>query len=60
MKIIAAAAIALCFLSGPAVADTPRLILQITVDGLRGDLLDRYAENFVEGGFNYLRKNGVV
>jgi len=38
----------------------PRLVLQITVDGLRGDLLDRYASNLGEGGFNYLLTNGVV
>lgn len=57
---IAATAITLCLLSGPSAADTPRLILQITVDGLRGDLLDRYAENFVSGGFNLLLEKGVV
>ena len=37
-----------------------KLILQITVDGLRGDLLDRYKDNFSENGFNYLLKTGVV
>jgi hypothetical protein len=30
---------------------TPRLILQITVDQLRGDLPGRFAERFSEGGF---------
>ena len=44
----------------PAAHSAPKLVLQITVDGLRGDLLDRYAENFSEGGFNYLINNGVV
>ena len=38
----------------------PRLVLQITVDGLRGDLLNRYAANFDEGGFNYLLTHGTV
>jgi predicted AlkP superfamily pyrophosphatase or phosphodiesterase len=38
---------------------SPRLVLQITVDGLRADLLDRYAKNFDSGGFQYLRKQGV-
>ncbi|MGI9399809.1 MAG: alkaline phosphatase family protein [Rhizobiaceae bacterium] len=38
----------------------PRLILQITVDGLRGDLLRRYGDRFGEGGFRYLLENGVV
>jgi hypothetical protein len=43
-----------------AAAEAPRLVLQITIDGLRGDLLDRYADNFGKGGFNYLRNKGVV
>jgi len=38
----------------------PRLVLQITVDGLRGDLLSRYASNFSENGFNYLLDQGAV
>ncbi len=37
-----------------------KLVLQITVDGLRGDLLNRYSANFGEGGFRYLLKNGAV
>ncbi|HDY83974.1 MAG TPA: alkaline phosphatase family protein [Halieaceae bacterium] len=41
-------------------AGQPRLVLQITIDGLRGDLLDRYADNFGTDGFNYLRNKGVV
>ena len=43
-----------------AAADAPRLVLQITVDGLRGDRLDLYAENFAKDGLNYLRNKGVV
>ena len=46
-----------------AAADTlahPRLILQITVDALRGDLLDRYAHVLGEGGFRMLVDEGVV
>jgi len=38
----------------------PRLVLQITVDQLRGDLIDRYGAGFVEGGFRYLLENGAV
>ena len=41
-------------------ATQPRLVLQITVDGLRGDLLNRYQENFGKGGFRYLLDKGVV
>lgn len=37
-----------------------KLVLQITVDGMRADMLYRYQERFVNGGFNYLLKNGVV
>jgi predicted AlkP superfamily pyrophosphatase or phosphodiesterase len=37
-----------------------KLVLQITVDGLRGDLLERYRDGFGEGGFRYLLKNGTV
>jgi len=38
----------------------PRLVLQITVDQLRGDLPHRYYAEFGEGGFRYLYGNGVV
>jgi len=37
-----------------------RLVLQITVDGLRGDLLNRYKAGLGEGGFRYLMEEGVV
>jgi predicted AlkP superfamily pyrophosphatase or phosphodiesterase len=36
-----------------------KLILQITVDGLRADLINRYQKSFGEGGFNYLLDEGV-
>ena len=37
----------------------PRLILQITVDALRGDLPGRYSNVLGEGGFRYLMDEGV-
>jgi predicted AlkP superfamily pyrophosphatase or phosphodiesterase len=37
-----------------------RLVLQITVDGLRGDLLNRYQAGFGKDGFRYLLNKGVV
>jgi predicted AlkP superfamily pyrophosphatase or phosphodiesterase len=37
-----------------------RLVLQITVDGLRGDLLTRYQAGFGKDGFRYLMKQGTV
>jgi len=48
-------------ISGPLSAQgKPKLILQITVDQLRGDLPRRYYDRLGEGGFRYLWENGVV
>jgi len=48
----------------PAFADQNddgiRLVLQITIDGLRADLLSRYSDRFGDGGFRYLKQNGIV
>jgi hypothetical protein len=38
----------------------PRLVLQITVDQLRGDLPQRYLARMGEGGFRYLLDSGIV
>jgi len=38
----------------------PRLVLQITVDQLRGDLPGRYLSKMGTGGFRYFLENGVV
>jgi len=38
----------------------PRLVLQITVDALRGDLPRRYAHVLGDGGFRYLMDQGIV
>ena len=40
-------------------AKPPRLVLQVTVDALRGDLPRRYAHVLGEGGFRYLMEQGV-
>ncbi len=37
-----------------------RLVLQITIDGLRADLPTRSLEHFGDGGFRYLLANGAV
>ena len=57
----------LCFLIvslvpfSPSLAgEPPRLILQITVDQLRGDLPWRYYDRLGEGGFRYLWEKGTV
>jgi len=38
----------------------PRLILQVTVDQLRGDLPTRYFDRLGDGGFRYLWDSGIV
>lgn len=38
----------------------PRLVLQITVDQLRGDLPRRYVDRLSEAGFRYLLEKGTV
>ncbi|MGD8328365.1 MAG: alkaline phosphatase family protein [Acidobacteriota bacterium] len=43
-----------------AQSGAPRLVLQITVDQLRGDQLGRYIDRMAEGGFRYLLDNGAV
>ena len=40
--------------------EPPKLILQITVDQLRGDLVSRELDRMGKGGFRYLLENGVV
>ena len=37
-----------------------KLVLQVTVDGLRFDLINRYRESFAKDGFNYLLDSGSV
>ncbi len=49
----------LAFSSSAAAEPAPRLVLQITVDQLRGDLPGRYLEHMGEGGFRYLMDHGV-
>ena len=55
-------ALALCASMLPLAAmaqERPRLILQITVDQLRGDLPLRHLDQFGAGGFRYLMENGI-
>lgn len=53
--------IAALFFSTVAIAaDKPKLILQITVDQLRGDLPTRYYDKLGKGGFRYLWESGIV
>jgi len=41
-------------------AEKPKLVLQITVDQLRGDMPTAYLDRMGKGGFNYLLNEGVV
>ncbi len=40
-------------------AEQPKLILQITVDALRGDLPTRFPKMLGQGGFEYLLEDGI-
>jgi len=57
--------LSVCLLTG-GIANTDqegrdiRLVLQLTVDGLRADLLSRSSGKFAQGGFRYLMDNGAV
>jgi predicted AlkP superfamily pyrophosphatase or phosphodiesterase len=61
-QLFAGLALLPCLAAAPAAAADAdiRLVLQITVDGLRGDLLERYRAGFRDGGFNALLQQGVV
>ena len=45
--------------SNTTTRNKPRLILQITVDALRGDLPKRYEHMLADGGFRYLLEQGI-
>jgi predicted AlkP superfamily pyrophosphatase or phosphodiesterase len=55
--------LALIFSTGHAIASAynarPKLVVLIVVDQLRGDLLERYHDQFVEGGFRLLMDKGA-
>ena len=63
LRCLAAFLLMLSGLCGAAAAQTQpavKLVLQITVDGLRADLLNRYQAGFGKDGFRYLMEKGVV
>ena len=63
MKLLITSALLLAAAVGTVQAanaeSAPRLILQITVDALRGDLPPRYSHLLGDGGFRYLMDEGV-
>ena len=48
-----------CKTTGKTKKKDIKVVLQITVDGLRADLLDRYKSQMTEAGFQYLINNGT-
>ena len=53
-------ALAVLLFSASVHAQPPKLVLQITVDQLRGDMLPRFGDRLGESGFRYLLENGTV
>ncbi|WP_289035060.1 alkaline phosphatase family protein [uncultured Roseibium sp.] len=53
------AAISVLPFQSAAASEPLKLVLQVTVDQLRGDLIDRNLEHFGDNGFRYLLQNGV-
>jgi predicted AlkP superfamily pyrophosphatase or phosphodiesterase len=56
----AVAAVLMTVTSAAAASGTPRLILQITVDSLRGDIPTRYYDRLGKNGFHYFWEKGTV
>jgi predicted AlkP superfamily pyrophosphatase or phosphodiesterase len=48
------------FSAADARAAQPKLVVQITIDQLRGDMPLRFKDRFGEGGFRYLMDKGVI
>ncbi len=59
LMFIAALLVLALAVPAPAASSAPRLVLQITVDQLRGDLPGRYTDRLTEGGFRYLMEKGT-
>ena len=60
MALAALAVLTLSFTGMSSAASPPRLVLQITVDALRGDLPGRYYDRLGDNGFRYLLDKGTV
>jgi predicted AlkP superfamily pyrophosphatase or phosphodiesterase len=56
----AVVALSLSWAASALAAPPPRLVLQITVDALRGDLPNRYYDRLGDNGFRYLWEKGTV
>lgn len=62
MRVLASLCFALSLASAASAQGPkpPKLVLQITVDQLRGDLIARYGAHMGEGGFRRLQRQGAV
>jgi predicted AlkP superfamily pyrophosphatase or phosphodiesterase len=60
IRVLFSAAVFMLPLAALAAEEPPRLVLQITVDQLRGDLPAKFLDKMGDGGFRYLLENGVV
>ena len=60
MALMFAAALHPAWQSTAQAAEPPALVLQITIDALRADMLTRYSQHFGKGGFRYLMDEGAV
>ncbi|MEL0438011.1 alkaline phosphatase family protein [Phycobacter sp. K97] len=58
-SLLSSAAFLLTMALPVAAQERPQLVLQITVDQLRGDLIDRFAEGLGPDGFNRLLEGGL-
>jgi predicted AlkP superfamily pyrophosphatase or phosphodiesterase len=52
-------ALLLCGAPPVLAKETPKLVLQITIDQLRGDMPIRFKDRFGKGGFRYLMDKGI-
>lgn len=61
VKVVSALALSVISITGNLAwsGTQPKLVLQITVDGLRGDLPGRFPDLLGEGGFRYLMEQGI-
>ena len=57
--ILLAIDLSILFTSAAWAGEPPKLVLQITVDALRGDLPERYSNVLGDSGFRYLMEQGV-
>lgn len=60
MKIACSSVLLLSSLFTGLSAEPPKLVLQITVDQLRGDQLTRFVNRMPKGGFRYFLDEGIV